>query len=429
MRIDTTTLADLEIFRSLDGSAGVIHLIDRTSTSRGRAALRRRLGQPSSEIAVIRATQEAVRVFQSHLELVRFDDRAVRSVDRYLGSNIVIASSTGERIEMAWMWLRYRDVLEELRVGVRETRSLFRSVRLMSSSIAKHDPPEIVSGILEELGEIANLVLSSSGAAGPLNLDRRFRRSLKDQIRTGLDLLGELDALTSMASAANSLAWTFPELIDSPDFLLEAEGVFHPFVENPVPNPARWSGGEPLVFLTGPNMAGKTTYLRAVAILVHLTQTGMPVPAASARLTPVEALFTSLNPSDNLKAGVSFFVAEVMRVKAAASLLAEGRRALVLFDEVFKGTNVKDALEASAEVITGFAKARRSGLIFSSHLSELVEVLRHDPAIRFCCFDGEIVKGSPSYSYELREGVSDKRFGLLLLREAGIPELIARISA
>ena len=232
-----------------------------------------------------------------------------------------------------------------------------------------------------------------------------------------------------MASAANSLAWTFPELIDSPDFLLEAEGVFHPFVENPVPNPARLSGGEPLVFLTGPNMAGKTTYLRAVAILVHLTQTGMPVPAASARLTPVEALFTSLNPSDNLKAGVSFFVAEVMRVKAAASLLAEGRRALVLFDEVFKGTNVKDALEASAEVITGFAKARRSGLIFSSHLSELVEVLRHNPAIRFCCFDGEIVKGSPSYSYELREGVSDKRFGLLLLREAGIPELIARISA
>jgi DNA mismatch repair ATPase MutS len=86
-------------------------------------------------------------------------------------------------------------------------------------------------------------------------------------------------------------------------------------------------------------------------------------------------------------------------------------------------------LEASAEVILGFAKARRSGLVFSSHLVELVEVLKANPNIRFGCFDGEIVRGSPHYSYRLRDGVSDQRFGLLLLRQARIPELIARISA
>ena len=184
-----------------------------------------------------------------------------------------------------------------------------------------------------------------------------------------------------------------------------------------------------MVFLTGPNMAGKTTYLRSVALVVILAQAGMGVPASRVRLSPVEALFTSLNPSDNLRAGLSYFLAEVLRVKAAATILAEGSRALVIFDEVFKGTNVRDALDASAEVILGFARARRSGFIFSSHLAELVDVLKANPAIRFCCFDGEIDHGVPHYSYELKAGVSDKRFGLLLLRQAEVPELIARISA
>jgi DNA mismatch repair ATPase MutS len=153
----------------------------------------------------------------------------------------------------------------------------------------------------------------------------------------------------------------------------------------------------------------------------------MGVPARSARLTPLENLFTSLNPADNLRAGLSYFFAEVLRVKEAASLLAEGRRALVLFDEVFKGTNVLDAVEASGEVILGFARARRSGFIFSSHLTQLVDLLRNNPAIRFRCFDGEILGGAPSYSYTIRDGVCDKRFGLLLLRQAQIPQLLAQI--
>src|SRR5262249_49489295 len=132
---------------------------------------------------------------------------------------------------------------------------------------------------------------------------------------------------------------------------------------------------------------------------------------------------------DNLRAGLSYFLAEVLRVKAAATILAEGRRALVLFDEVFKGTNVRDALDASAEVILGFARARRSGFIFSSHLTELVDVLAPAGTIRFCYFDGDIVAGLPHYAYQLREGVSTKRFGLVLLRQAQVPELMARISA
>jgi DNA mismatch repair ATPase MutS len=432
MHIDATTLTDLEIFRSPDGSEGLFPLIDRTATELGRKALRHRVAHPMSDLREVRRAQDAVRFFMRNPQLFRIAEQSVEVVDRYRQSSIEVnaAFPLGERVEYLWVAVRYRDVLQELRDGVSETVALFRYLARLGRCIEGCSPPPLISDLVAALQSVAQSVLRvPAGSGNLLRVDRAYRGALGDEIRRALWAVAELDALNAMASSTAALGWTMPELVESDSFLLEAKGVFHPFVEAPVPNPIHLSGGDPMVFLTGPNMAGKTTYLRSVALVVFLAQLGMGVPATKARLTPVEALFTSLNPADNLRAGLSYFLAEVLRVKAAATILADGRRALVLFDEVFKGTNVRDALEASAEVILGFAKARRSGLIFSSHLAELVEVLKANPNIRFCCFDGEIVSGLPRYSYQLREGVSDKRFGVLLLRQARIPELIARISA
>lgn len=290
-------------------------------------------------------------------------------------------------------------------------------------------PPDVIHETALRVLETAEGVRrAESGLRWGMRLDRALRENLRGEIEGALALLGELDALSSMAEATRSSGWTLPDLVEREEFELEAESAYHPFLQNAVPNPISISGGEPLLFLTGPNMAGKTTYLKTVALVVLLAQMGMGVPAKRVRVTPVEVLFTSLNPVDNLRAGVSYFLAEVMRVREAAELLAQGRRALVLFDEVFKGTNVHDALDASSEVIRGFARARRSGFIFSSHLIELVEVLRPMERIRFCCFDGDIVEGAPHYGFELQEGVSEKRLGLLLLRQAEVPELLAQIA-
>jgi DNA mismatch repair ATPase MutS len=265
------------------------------------------------------------------------------------------------------------------------------------------------------------------GSAALLAVDRACRDTLRNDIERALDAMAELDALNSLAQATAALGWTLPELVDAESFLLDATGAFHPFVPHPVPNPVSLFPDRPLMVLTGPNMAGKTTYLRCVGLLVFLAQVGMGVPAARARLTPVEALITSLNPTDNLRAGLSYFLSEVLRVKTAAAVLAEERRALVLFDEVFKGTNVKDAFEASAEVIRGFARAGRSGCIFASHLSELSAVLDQEAGIRFCRFDAQVIDGVPRYRHEIEDGVSDQRLGWHLLRQEGVPDLLARI--
>ena len=430
MQIDGTTLSDLEIFGTADGSGGLFQLIDRTATSRGRAALRRRLEAPSEDCETIRRTQDAVRFLRLHPRIFPLTDPALESVASYVRSNIVLRTSwpLAARVEQAWMALRYRDLLGELDVGAQNTVTLFTYVAQVSRSIATGGAPPLLLEAAQRLQETAEMVLRARAeATSLLGIDRLLRGRCRERIEQALDLLGEIDALSAMADATESLGWTMPELVEADTFSLDAEGVFHPFLSHAVPNPARLSGGQPMVFLTGPNMAGKTTYLRAVALVVLLGQVGMGVPATRARFTPVQALFTSLNPVDNLRAGLSYFLAEVMRVKAAAHLLAAGSRALILFDEVFKGTNVRDALDASAEVILGFAKARRSGLMFSSHLAELAGVLRSNPAIRFHYFDGDLVQDTPRYTYQLHDGVSDKRLGLVLLRQAGVPELIEQI--
>jgi DNA mismatch repair protein MutS len=431
MRIDPTTLGDLEVFGTTGGKGGLFELLDQTATSIGRTALRRRMSVPSSRIGEIRRTQEAVRFLLNHPGLVRLDGALVDAVSQYLRSNIETREvhPLMEKVERTWMSMRYPAILEELEDGMRATGTLFASVKRITVDLLAYDPPEVIREIAVRISESAEAVVrDGSGLNRGMRLDRILREELRSGIEGALVLLGELDALNAMAQATRSLGWAMPDLVEEEAFVLEADGIYHPFLQNAVTNPISLSGGEPLLFLTGPNMAGKTTYLKSVALVVMLAQVGMGVPAARARLTPVEVLFTSLNPADNLRAGLSYFLAEVLRVKEAAEILAEGRRALVLFDEVFKGTNVRDALDASAEVIRGFARARRSGFIFSSHLTELEEVLKPMERIRFCCFDGEIVEGSPHYGFKLRDGVSEKRFGLLLLRQAQVPQLLARIA-
>jgi DNA mismatch repair protein MutS len=429
--VDPTTLGDLEIFESADGSGGVFAVLDRTRTPGGRAALRRRIQAPPSAAGEIRRTQDAVRFLVHHAPAFRPDTRVVEAVLAYTRSNVAVskAPATLARAEQAWMVLRFGEVLRELRAGIEATNELFDAVASLCRRIEEMEPPAVMAEMVAELERAAGRVHAAMATPGGLLcVDRELRTACRGDMARALEVLAELDALQSMAEVTKERRWAFPELVDADSFDLEAEDLCHPFIVDGVPNPVRLTGGEPMVFLTGPNMAGKTTYLRSVALAVLLAHTGMGVPARRMRLTPVEALFTSLNPSDNLKAGLSYFLAEVMRVKAAATLLAEGRRALIMFDEVFKGTNVRDALDASTEVILGFAKARGSGFIFSSHLAELVETLSASTAIRFCCFDGDIVDGVPHYGYRLRDGVSDKRLGLLLLSQAEVPQLLARIA-
>ncbi len=435
MLVDATTLSDLEVFQDATGKGGLFGLLDETETRVGRAALRRRFERPHGDRSAIRRTQDAVGFFLGHPDVLPIPDGAIEDLRHYLDSNVVVSRPSGalsEAVAARWFAMRYREPYRELREGVLGTLALLKTSIECARRVLGLDPPSEVRALAADLLSASERCLQPEGPGAPedlCRLDRLFRGTARASLVRIRECVGELDALRSMARATRRHEWTMPEVVDSEEFLFEGDELAHPFVDEAVPNPIRLNGGEPMVFLTGPNMAGKTTYLRTAAIVMLLAHVGMSVPARRVRLTPVEVLLSSLNPADNLRLGLSFFFSEVLRVQQAAERLVEGRRCFVVFDEVFKGTNVKDALDASAAVILGFARARGSGFIFSSHLVELAEVLRSDPRIRFHYFDGRLVAGKARYSYRIHEGTSDQRLGLQLLAEARIPELIAQIGA
>lgn len=107
--------------------------------------------------------------------------------------------------------------------------------------------------------------------------------------------------------------------------------------------------------------------------------------------------------------------------------VARGERTVAIFDEVFRGTNVTDALDATRTVLLGCSRARTSIFIFSSHLMELAEELEERSSVKFCCFEGDVEGSELRFDYQLRSGVSTQRFGMEVLRREGVPELLDAI--
>ncbi|SDK65886.1 MutS domain V [Microbulbifer yueqingensis] len=257
-----------------------------------------------------------------------------------------------------------------------------------------------------------------------LRLDQLLRVQEKETVNQLLSLVYEMDALVSMADATVRHGFVMPQ-VDEGLPQVSGEGLFHPYLDKPVPNPVALDQQHRILFLTGPNMAGKTTYLRAFATALYLGHLGMGVPAASFRFAPVQRLFSSICLSDDLRSGVSYFRAEALRVKVVAEAVAQGEYVVALMDEPFKGTNVKDAFDASLAILQRLSTRPNCLFMFSSHhieLSEQLDTAHGQVDCRY--FEAEESGGRLRFDYRLRPGVSGQRLGMRVLREEGIFDLL-----
>jgi len=171
-------------------------------------------------------------------------------------------------------------------------------------------------------------------------------------------------------------------------------------------------------------MAGKSTFLKAFGVAVFLAHLGFPVPAVSMRTGVFNGLFSTINIADDLNKGYSHFYSEVLRVKTVAEKINRTGNMVVIFDELFRGTNVKDAHDATLAIISAFAKVQGSVFLVSSHIMEVTEQLHTVGNIRFGYFHTVIDGKTPVYSYCLREGVTEERLGMLIIENEKIIEII-----
>lgn len=431
MYLDKSTLRDLDIFAAASGDLTIFSMLDRTRTEAGRHHLRLRVTQPVDTAAEILALQDAHRAIASDLEAIRSEiDRAdLDGVTRYLGSRWTLPSAMQWPIRLlshAWLGVRYPAYLNDVAEGQRQVRAMLRAADNLARRFADLSNP-VLSQLCRELAghldsrECKSLLQLPTEGSSRLVFDGRARGAARKQLLTIVDLLAQLEALWSVAAATVEHAWEFPIAGHS----LSIRGLKHPFLRHTaVANDLELDEAIRVCFVTGPNMAGKSTFLRAVMIALLLAHIGCGVPAQSMTFAPVRGLFSSINIVDNIVGGESYFLAEVRRIGSLAATLRQHGSVVAVLDEPFRGTNVHDAGEATMGVVLRLAQHRDSVTFIASHLAEIGPAMANDPRIRFLHFAANVDGGAPIFDFTVRNGLSDQRLGMMLFRQEGVLDLL-----
>jgi DNA mismatch repair ATPase MutS len=174
-------------------------------------------------------------------------------------------------------------------------------------------------------------------------------------------------------------------------------------------------------------MAGKSTFIKAVAIAAYLAHTGMGVPAGVMKMSLLNGLLTNIQVRDNVIKGESYFYNEVQRIKHTISTINNGEKWLVLIDELFKGTNIQDAMKCSTAVVEGLVNLHQVLFILSTHLYEIGEDLKKFPNILFRYFETSTENKQLVFQYKLKEGISNDRIGYLILQKEGVVQLLEKL--
>jgi DNA mismatch repair ATPase MutS len=255
-------------------------------------------------------------------------------------------------------------------------------------------------------------------------LKNRFHAAMEEL----LQFIYELDLYIAVSNVARKKGFTYAKALAPEKNVLQATNLAHPCIDKAIGNDIVMRENTNVIFLTGANMAGKSTLLKSIGIGIYLAHMGFPVAAKSFDFSVREGMYSSINVADNIGLGYSHFYAEVVRVKQAADAAASGKRLLLMFDELFKGTNVKDAYDGTLAVTEAFAEYQDCLFIVSTHIIEVGEALKETKNIQFR-FMPTIMDGvRPKYTYILEEGITEDRQGMMIIRNEGILELISSSS-
>ncbi len=439
MQNDKTTLRDLAVFPA-DGSGGIFALIDRTTTQSGRDALRRHILNPPDSYEQLVAVQDTIKFWSKHTKLwpvVILNGTIVMLEKFFESAEGASAPPSGLATILTPTFQKLFNKREYFftKFSLSHLSDFLKGCLQLTAIIDMPNVPErLLAELIKMKGNLEHQLINelteiseNTPFATLARLQYRARRELKNTINRLISSYALLDAWHSMACATNEHKLVFADLIPELPVLLEGEGIYHPLLTTPVSYNLSFGDGKNFLLLTGANMSGKTTFLRAVGISSLLAHLGMGVPAKRLRTSFMQGIITNMHAEDNILKGESYFYAEVQRMKQIAAKLGSERPYLALMDELFKGTNVHDACECTKAVVEGLMNHPNHIMALSTHLYEVAQQFSNDGRILFYYFVTNIsASGEYKFTYQLRQGISDDRIGYLILQQEGVIDMLKK---
>ena len=438
MHLDSTTYNDISVFHQ-EEEFSIFHKLNFTRTAYGKDWLRRFFSEPHHDLKRILGTQKIIRTLSEHVEEwpSEISNGTLLVVEKYLDYNLDPIPEEPNAFN-SWLYtLLHVEDYRMVKYSVGHMADFYRGIKRLVTIFSEQDLPSFFKIYIERAEQLlkeaplAKLAATKKGERFSAIQNLYYGYHLYNRYKTDtfelIDIFGRLDAWYSMAVAVKKYNLVFPEIIESAEPEIEAKGLYHILLRQPVAYDVKLDPEHNFLFLTGANMAGKSTLIKAVGSAVFLAHLGMGVPALQMKLTLFDGLLTNINVVDNIAKGESYFFNEVQRVKNTIERITDGRKWLVLIDELFKGTNMQDAMKCSLTVIKGLIKIKNSLFILSTHLYEIGEELREYPNIIFNYFETNVKDDQLDFSYLLKEGISNDRLGYLILKREKVVEMLEKL--
>lgn len=432
--IDAQTLEELNLLGKFK-QGSVYSLFNQVKTRGGEQLLEQLFRTPLNNAAAINERSSIFQFFQQAQLAFPFDAQEISSMREYLdagtGNNLLMALA-GTVIKKILAGLtrdeRYRKIVQGLQATIVTLNKCYAVLEMIQPPAGVYaDRVKAMKAILanKRLEKLRNVNIYGTLPVKDLaEYDHALKGRLRQDMEQVLSFIYELDVYIAVSDVARYRDFTYANAFPAEKNILLATGLYHPAIKDAVGNELSLHKQSNVLFLTGANMAGKSTWMKSVGIATYLAHIGFPVAAASMDFSIREGLYSSINVADNISLGYSHFYAEVVRVKQAADATSSGKKLLLMFDELFKGTNVKDAYDGTLAVTEAFAEYRDCLFIISTHIIEVGEVLKGHKNIH-CVYMPTVMEGAhPRYTYKLQEGITEDRQGMMIIRNEGILELI-----
>ncbi len=438
MEIDKTTLSDLSIFNSGE-EFSIFEKLDLTRTIGGREKLKQMFSRSLSSIEAIRDTQRTLQVIRDKAgewpSII--SNGSIMIIHKFYESSVdQIPSNPSAGAAYAYKLFHAPD-FSLVKYSTGHAFDFIRGMQHLVVLFLQEGCPPPLKKLLQRAREITIkdqfFLIAKKDKADDLSMIEMLklasflRYHYKQNIFELLEIYSQLDAWFGMAMAMENYGLIFPEFVESRTPVVNTSGLYHILLPQPVPYDTVLDHEKNFLFLTGANMAGKSTFIKSVGVAVFLAHLGMGVPAISMQLTFFDGMLSNINVVDNIAKGESYFYNEVQRIKNTILKINDGRKWLILIDELFKGTNVQDAMKCSTVVIEGLIKIRNSLFILSTHLYEIGEMLKGHNNIAFKYFETTVEEEQLKFSYQLKEGISNDRLGYLILKREKVIEMLDKL--